>query len=143
MTVSHSGHRAQCRKKTAFQNSISFLFLSFLLFFVLFCLFRVTPEIYGSSQAMGQTGAAAVRLQHSHSIAKSSTHLQSIPKLTATPDPSPTERSQGSNPRPHGSSSGLLLLSHKGNSQSSISNIPLFRGFGGPFAFWVWKSFSR
>ena len=28
--------------------------------------------------------------------------LQPTPQLTATPDPQPTERGQGSNPQPHG-----------------------------------------
>ena len=39
-------------------------FLKILLFY--FLLFRATPAAYGNSQAMGQIGAAAAGLHHSH-----------------------------------------------------------------------------
>ena len=39
---------------------------------------------------------------------------------TAMPDPSHTEPGQGSNPRPHGYSSGSLPLSHDGNSKNQV-----------------------
>ena len=48
-------------------------------------------------------GAAAAGLHHSHSDTKSEAILQLTPQLTATLDPQPTERGQGSNPHPHGS----------------------------------------
>ena len=44
-----------------FSNKVSIYFFFFL--------FRSIPEAYGSSQARGQTGAAAATLHHSHSNA--------------------------------------------------------------------------
>ena len=41
-------------------------------------------EAYGSSQARGQTGAAAAGLHHSHSNARSELSLPPTPQLTAT-----------------------------------------------------------
>ena len=58
---------------------------------------------YGGSQARGLTGAVAADLRQSHSNVRSEPRLRSAPQLTATPDPSPTERGQGSNLQPHGS----------------------------------------
>ena len=49
-------------------------------------LFRATPKAYGSSQAMGQIGAVAAGLCHSHSNAGSEPHLQPTAQLMATPD---------------------------------------------------------
>ena len=85
---------------------------------LLFCLFRATPVAYGGSQARGQIRATASSLYHSHSNAGSEPHLQPPPQLMATPDPWPTEQVQEPNPHLHGyqSGSGLLLLSHNGNS---------------------------
>ena len=54
-------------------------------------LFRATSVAYGSSQANGGIGAAAVGLYHSHSNLGSEPHLQSIPQLMATPDSKPIE----------------------------------------------------
>ena len=65
-------------------------------------LFRAVPVAYGRSQARVLIGAVA-GLRQSHSNAGSELHLRPIPQLMATPDPSPTERSQGLNPPPHGS----------------------------------------
>ena len=48
-------------------------------------LFRVAPAAYGGSQARGFQP-----------------HLQPTPRLTAMPDPKPTEQGQGSNLHPHG-----------------------------------------
>ena len=90
-------------------NSTNFLFVSF-------WLFRATPPAYGSSQARGQVGAAAASLHHRHSKARSQPPLQATPQLTATPDPEPTERGQGSNLHPHGYEWGWLPLSQDGNS---------------------------
>ena len=56
---------------------------------------------YGSSQARG-CEAAAAGLHHSHSKARSEPCLQPTQQLTATPDPQPIDRGQGSNPRPCG-----------------------------------------
>ena len=48
-------------------------------------------------------GVESASLRHSHGNAGLEPHLQPTPQLTATPDPLPTEWSQGSNLRPHGS----------------------------------------
>ena len=69
---------------------------------------RTTPTAYGSSQARSQVGAAAASLCHSHSHAGSELCLRPTPQLKTTPDPWPTEQSQGSDPHPHGSWSGSL-----------------------------------
>ena len=44
-------------------------------FFLFFLLFRAALAAYGSSQARGQIGAAAVGLRHSHIHARSEPHL--------------------------------------------------------------------
>ena len=67
-----------------------------------FFFFRAAPVAYESSWAMGHIGAAAASLHHSHGNARSELNLQLMPKLVATPDPSPTKRGQGLNPHPHG-----------------------------------------
>ena len=51
-----------------------------------FFLFKTTLEAYGGSQARGQTGAAAARLCHSHSNARSKPHLQATPQIMKTLD---------------------------------------------------------
>ena len=51
----------------------------------IFLLFIAAPMAYGTSQSRGQIGAAAVGLHHS--IVGSELHLQTIPQLTAMPDP--------------------------------------------------------
>ena len=66
------------------------------------CLFRITPMAYAGSQARGPIGAAVTSLYHRHSNAGSEQCLRPTPQLTATPDPSVTERGQGENPQPHG-----------------------------------------
>ena len=71
-------------------------------FFVFWPFSWAAPMAYGGSQARGPIGAVADGLQHSHSNAGSEACLRPIPQLTAPPDPQPTERGQGSNPRPHG-----------------------------------------
>ena len=61
---------------------------------VLFCFlsfFRAAYEAYGDSQAMGQIGAVAAGLHHSHSKMGSKPHLRPTPQLMATPDPYPTK----------------------------------------------------
>ena len=68
-----------------------------------FFLFRATPAAYEGSQARGGFGAGVDGLSLSHSNARSEPHLWPTPQLTATPDPSATERGRGSNPHPHGS----------------------------------------
>ena len=76
--------------------------MTFLIYIPFFLLFRATPVAYGSSWARGQTGATAAGLYHSHSSAGSKSLLQPTPQLTATPDPRPTEGSQGWKLYPHG-----------------------------------------
>ena len=56
----------------------------------------------GSSQARGEIVATAAVLHHSHSNMGSEPHLRPTSQLTATPDPLPTYRGQGSNLRSHG-----------------------------------------
>ena len=77
-------------------------FLSFF-FFGLFAISCAASEAYGGSQARGLIEAVAACLHHSHSNAGSEPHLQPTPQLMAMLDPSPTERGQGSNPKPYGS----------------------------------------
>ena len=75
---------------------------------------------YGGSQASGLIGAVAAGLHQSHSSARSEPRLRPIPQLTTTPDPQPTERGKGLNPKPHGSWSDLFPLHHNGNSQNFL-----------------------
>ena len=87
-----------------------FMIISECLFVVvLFCflLFRAEGVAYGSSQAMHS---------YSHSNLRSEPCLEPTPQLTAIPDAQPTEQGQGVNPHLHGYWSGLLPLSHNGNS---------------------------
>ena len=62
---------------------------------------------YGGSQARGPIGIIATGLRQSHSNVGSEPHLQSIPQLTATPDPElgnhwvTTELDWGANLHPH------------------------------------------
>jgi len=58
---------------------------------------------YGGSQARGLIRAVAASLYQSHSNTRSEWSLWATPQLTATLDPQPTERGQGSNLQPHGS----------------------------------------
>ena len=74
-----------------------FVFFSFVFFF------RATSVVYGGSQARGLIRAIAASLCHSYSNTGSELPLRPTPQLTATLDPSPTKRGQGSNPPPHGS----------------------------------------
>ena len=66
-----------------FSNSITVLLLLLLLlfffFFLIFCLFRATPKVYGSSQARDQIRVVAAGLHHSHSNARSEAHLWPTP----------------------------------------------------------------
>jgi len=75
--------------------------LLLLFFLCLFAFSRAAPVAYGGSQARGLIGAVAASLHQSHSNLGSELHLQPTPQLTATPDPQPTDRGQGSNPQPH------------------------------------------
>ena len=81
------------------------LFIYFFVFlsFVVVAISWAAPTAYGGSQARGQIGAVAASLHHSHSNARSEPRLRPTPQLTATLDPSPTERGKGWNPQPHGS----------------------------------------
>ena len=76
------------------------------IFFFFFCLFAFStaaPMAYGGSQARGPIVAVAASLRRSHSNVGSELRLQPTSQLTATPDRSPTEQGQGSNPQPYGS----------------------------------------
>ena len=84
--------------------------------FSLFLLFRAAPAAYGVYQARGQIGATAAGLHYHHSNIRSEPCLQPTPQFTATPDPLPTERDQGSNPQPHGSQWDSFPLCHDENS---------------------------
>ena len=53
-----------------------FFCLSFFFFFFFFGLFRAAPSAYGGSQARGWIQAVAASLYHSHSNARSESHLQ-------------------------------------------------------------------
>ena len=64
---------------------VCFLFLFCFVFFSF--LFRVALTAHGSSQARGQTGAAATSLHHGHSNEGSKPRLRLTPQLTAMPDP--------------------------------------------------------
>ena len=75
---------------------------NFFIYFI-FLLFRAALTAYGGSQARGWVRATAASLHQSHSNTRSEPHLQPTPQLTATLDPQPIERGQGSNPQPHGS----------------------------------------
>ena len=70
-------------------NLFSIVFLPFVFFF------RPAPEACGGSHARGLIRAVAARLCHNHSKARSQPSLRPTPQLTATPDPQPTEQSQG------------------------------------------------
>ena len=72
-------------------------------FFAFFAISLAAPVAYGGSQARSQIRALATGLRQGHSNAGSEPCLQPTPKLTATPDPQPTEQGQGSNLQPHGS----------------------------------------
>ena len=74
------------------------------IFFLLFTFSRAAPAACGGSQTRGLIGAVATGLRQSHSNAQSGRCLQPTSQLMATPDLQPTERGQGSNPQPHGSS---------------------------------------
>ena len=65
--------------------------------YIFFLLFRATPMAYGGSQARSLIKATAAPLHQSHNNTKSEPHLRPTPQLSATLDPSPTERGQGSN----------------------------------------------
>ena len=67
-----------------------------------FGLFRAAPTAYGGPEARGRIGAVDTSLHHSHSNARSPSHLRSTQQLTAMPDPYPSEQGQGSNLCPHG-----------------------------------------
>ena len=55
-------------------NYFIYLLICFYLF-IYVCLFRAMPVAFGGSQAMGQSGAVATGLYHSHSNARSEPHL--------------------------------------------------------------------
>ena len=56
-------------------------------FFFFFAISWAAPMAYGGSQSMGQIGAVAAGLHHSHRNAGSKLQLQPTPQLMAMPDP--------------------------------------------------------
>ena len=69
--------------------------------FILFCfVLMAAPVAYGHSRVRGQNGDAAIGHSHSHSNIRYELHLWLTPQLVATPDPYPTEPTQGSNHHP-------------------------------------------
>ena len=59
----------------------------FLFVFLFFCFVRAALGAFESSQARGQTGAAAASLQHSHRLLGSEPRLRPTPQLKVTVDP--------------------------------------------------------
>ena len=98
-----SNHWFQCSTCEAATLLQSLVCVFIYLFIFIFCLFRATLTACGSFQARGWLRATAAGLHHSHSNARSKPPLWPTLKVTAMPDPYPTERGQGSNPNPHGS----------------------------------------
>ena len=88
--------------KWSFLFLITFFFYESSLGHFFFLLFRTSPVAYGNSQIRGRIRATAASLRHSHNKAGSELHLRPTLQLTATQDPLPTERGQGSNPHPPG-----------------------------------------
>ena len=80
--------------------------------FSLFLVFRATCDLHGSFQSRGQIKDAAADICNLHHSAQKCWILNLLSK------------DQGSNPHPHGYQSGLLLLSHNGNSHN-IQNFKL------------------
>ena len=74
-----------------------------LFYFSVFCILESHLKHMALPMLGGLVRAIAASLCQSHRNAKSKPCLQHIPQLTATLGPKPTERGQGSNPKPHGS----------------------------------------
>ena len=86
-------------------------------FYFFFCFFGPHPW-YREGPRLGVELELLPGLRHSHSSTGSEPCLQMSLPLTATPDPSPTERGQRRNPQPHGSSLDSFPLRHDGNFES-------------------------
>ena len=82
-------------------------------------IFRATPTAYGSSQPRGPIGAVAAWPISQTQQHATEPRVQPTPQLTATMDPWPIERGQGSNLRPSWMSDSFPL-SHNGNSHMAI-----------------------
>ena len=78
---------AGLRYHISFGLSASKLLTAEKLIFFFFCLSRATPMVYGSSQARGCIGAAAVGLCYSHSNARAKPWPRPTPQVTATLGP--------------------------------------------------------
>ena len=90
LNETHRGEDPETRKEDKPLSSVYFFFL------------KDACVAHGSPQARGRVGAAAAGLYHSHRNSGSEPPLQPTLQLAATPNPSPTERGQGSNLHPHG-----------------------------------------
>ena len=60
---------------------------NFIIYLIIYFLFRAALAAFGSSQARGPNGATAASPPHSHSNSGSELHLRSTPQLTAMLDP--------------------------------------------------------
>ena len=67
--------------------SLAYFVLFFTIYIYFFFLFRAVPVTYGSSQATGKIGAAAVSLHHSHSNDRFKLHLQPMLQPVTMMDP--------------------------------------------------------
>ena len=85
-------------------------------YFILFIYFAFQGLTHGIWKFPGQGSSQsyAASLCQSHNNSGSEPCLQPTPQLTATLDPQPTERGQGSNPHPHGYQFGSFPLRHNG-----------------------------
>ena len=98
------------------ENLLEFVYCKLIPLLFFFFFWGGASRAHGGSQARGQIRAVATGLHYSHSNTRSKLHLLPTPQLMATPDPQPTERSQGSNPQPLGYQSDSFPLRHDRNS---------------------------
>ena len=68
------------KEKTHDEQKTKVIFINFfILFFLIFCLFRAAPTASGGSQARDQIGVVATSLLHNHSNTRFEPHLQPTP----------------------------------------------------------------
>ena len=79
-----ASHCGGGRHQTGPRNFLYVLSMVFVCLFVCFCLFRVAPTAYGSSQVRGRIRATAASLHHSYSNTGSKPRLRPTPQLMAT-----------------------------------------------------------
>ena len=81
-----SNKKVEGKKNVSYCSTTQRYIVNFFFLFLSFCLFRVAPEAYGSSQARSLIAAIAAGLCQSHSNTGSKPRLQPTPELTAMPD---------------------------------------------------------